>query len=162
MQSKTLAIVSLVFLLAGFGITTHADIPSKPYLNLETAERVLNAALAEAKRLHAPGGSIAIVDAGGHLVLLKRLDNTMPATPPVATGKARTAAIFKTPTAKFETIISGGRTSMLAIDGFMPMRGGIPIVVDGFVIGAIGVSGAASAAQDEEIALAGAAAAGEK
>lgn len=162
MQTQILQKASLVFLLIGLVAASYADIPSKPYLNLETADRVLKTALAEAKRLKAPGASIAIVDDGGHLLLLRRLDNTMPATPPVATGKARTAAIFKTPTAKFETIISDGRTPMLAIEGFMPMRGGVPIVIDGFVIGAIGVSGAASAAQDEEIALAGAAAVGQE
>jgi len=146
-----------VILLVIFGFTAQAEVPSKPYLTLAAAEHVMQAAVREANRLKAPGGSIAIVDDGGHLVLLRRLDNTMPATPPVATGKARTAAIFKTPTSKFETIITEGRTPMLAVEGFMPMRGGVPLVVDGVVIGAIGVSGAASANQDEEIALAGAA-----
>lgn len=151
--------ITLLMLCLGLGTAVQADVPNKPYMTLATAERVMQAALTEARNLKAPGGSIAIVDDGGHLVLLQRLDNTMPATPPVATGKARTAAIFKTPTAKFETMISEGRTPMLKVEGFMPMRGGVPIVVNGVVIGAIGVSGAASAAQDEEIALAGGAAA---
>lgn len=152
--------MTLFVLSIGVSVLAQADVPNKPFLTLVAAEHVMQAALAQAKRLKAPGGSIAVVDDGGHLVLLKRLDNTMPATPPVATGKARTAAIFKTPTAKFETIIRDGRTPMLNIEGFTPMRGGVPIVVGGMVIGAIGVSGAASAAQDEEIALAGAAAIG--
>ena len=160
MRSTLFSVVSLFLVYLIPAAVTSAGVPSKPYLRLENAERVMEAAMAEAKRLKAPGGSIAIVDDGGHLLLLRRLDNTMPATPPVATGKARTAAIFKTPTSKFEEIISNGRTPMLNIEGFTPMRGGVPLVVDGVVVGAIGVSGAASAAQDEEIALAGAAAVG--
>lgn len=160
MHQKNDLSIMLFLLLVVVGSVALAEAPSKPFLTLAAAERVMHAALLEAGRLEAPGGSIAIVDDGGHLVLLRRLDNTMPATPPVAIGKARTAAIFKTPTSRFESIITEGRTPMLAIEGFMPMRGGVPLVVDGVIIGAIGVSGAASAAQDEEIALAGAAALG--
>ena len=156
-MQRTIRCLPVVILLVAAGFAARADTPYKPYLTLASAERVMHAAVREARRLDAPGGSIAIVDDGGHLVLLRRLDNTMPATPPVATGKARTAAIFKTPTSKFETIITEGRTPMLAVEGFMPMRGGVPLVIEGVVIGAIGVSGAASAHQDEEIALAGAA-----
>lgn len=162
MQKNMLSSISCILACIALTVPAAASMPTKPYLTLEHAERVMRAALAEAERLKAPGGSIAIVDDGGHLLLLRRLDNTMPATPPVATGKARTAAIFKTPTARFEEIISNGRTPMLNIADFTPMRGGIPIVVDGVVIGAIGVSGAASAAQDEEIALAGASVIGDR
>ena len=154
--------VTFTVLLLALGSAAQSEVPTKPYLTLDIADRVMHAALDKAGQVKAPGGSIAIVDDGGHLVLLRRLDNTMPATPPVATGKARTAAIFKTPTSRFETIVTEGRTPMLAVEGFMPMRGGVPIVIDGIVIGAIGVSGAASAAQDEEIAVAGAAAVGKR
>src|SRR5437764_4712439 len=73
-------------------------------------------------------------------------------------GKARTAVLFKKPTRFFEELINKGRTAMTAVDGFTPLIGGIPIVTDGQVVGGIGVSGAASANQDEELALAGAAA----
>ena len=132
------------------------EAPTKPYMNMEMAQKVLDGAIAYAKEVEAPGGSIAIVDDGGHLILLHRMDGTMPATPPIATGKARTAALFRMPTLKFEDITRGGRVSMLKIEGFMPMQGGIPIKIDGHVIGAIGVSGASSAPQDEEIAIAGA------
>lgn len=162
MRQKAYTLFVLTILSLGLGTAPRADVPTKPYLTLADAQHVMQAAMTKAKNVKAPGGSIAIVDDGGHLVLLQRLDNTMPATPPVATGKARTAAIFKTPTSKFETIVTEGRTPMLAVDGFMPMRGGVPLVVNGVVIGAIGVSGAASAAQDEEIALAGAAAIGRR
>jgi glc operon protein GlcG len=78
----------------------------------------------------------------------------------VSAGKARTAALFRKPTRVFEDIIRRGRTPMLKIDDFTPMQGGVPIVVAGEVVGAIGVSGAASAPQDEVLALAGAAAFG--
>jgi glc operon protein GlcG len=144
--------------LAMLALAASADAQSlehKPALTLEGATEVMAAAKAEAKRLNAPDGTIAIVDDGGHLILLERLDGTFPSTPPVATGKARTAAIFRTPTARFETIIRDGRTPMLNIEGFTPMQGGVPIVAAGHVVGGIGVSGAASAPQDEEIAIAG-------
>jgi uncharacterized protein GlcG (DUF336 family) len=73
-------------------------------------------------------------------------------------GKARTAALFKKPTAAFEEIIRGGRTPMVALEDFTPLQGGVPILVDGAVVGAIGVSGAASAQRDEDVAKAGASA----
>ncbi len=134
-----------------------APLVTKGSLSLEGAKQVLAAASAEAKR-QAAGGVIAVVDDGGHLVCLERLDGTFPAGAEVSIGKARTAALFKRPTKAFEDIIAKGRTAMVTIEGFTPLQGGIPIVVDGQVVGAIGVSGAASAQADEEIALAGASA----
>jgi glc operon protein GlcG len=74
-------------------------------------------------------------------------------------GKARTAVLFQKPTKVFEDIINKGRTTMVALEDFTPMQGGIPIVVKGEIIGGIGVSGTASAQQDEEVAIAGAEAA---
>ena len=96
-----------------------------PSLTMDDARTALDAALQEAERLDAPGGTIAVVDGGGHLVLLHRIDGMAPATPPVAVGKARTAAIFRAPTGGFEQIINGGRAAMLNIDGFTPMQGGV-------------------------------------
>ncbi len=127
----------------------------KRTLTLEGARVVLAAAIADAKRKNGTG-AIAVVDDAGHLVCLEKLDGTFLVSPEISIGKARTAAVFKKPTADFERIIREGRTAMVALDGFTPLQGGVPIVVDGNVIGAIGVSGAASAAQDEEIAIAGA------
>src|SRR5262249_55931475 len=106
----------------------------------------------------APGAAIAVVDAGGNLIALERLDGTFTAGANVSIGKARTAALFKQRTRVFEELVNKGRTAMTALNDFTPLIGGIPIVVDGQVAGAIGVSGAASAQQDEELALAGAAA----
>ena len=97
-------------------------------------------------------GARHVVDAGGHLLCLERLDGTFPAAATVAVEKARTAAIFRRETRVFEDAIRGGRTSLAAVSVMTPLEGGVPIVVDGVVIGAIGVSGAQSSQQDEELA----------
>ena len=128
-------------------------------LGLEGARLVAGAAEAKAKSLGA-GSAIAVVDQGGNLLYLARLDGTFPAGSMVSVGKARTAALFKKPTKFFEDVVNNGRTTMVALPDFTPLQGGVPIVVDGEVVGGIGVSGAASAPQDEEIALAGVAALG--
>jgi glc operon protein GlcG len=97
-----------------------------------------------------------VVDEGGNLVAVERLDNTFAAGANISIGKARTAALFKRPTKFFEDVINKGRTAMATLPDFTPLQGGIPIIVDGQVVGAVGVSGAASAQQDEELAIAGA------
>ena len=127
-------------------------------LTLEGAQKVMDAAIAEAHRLNAPGGAIAIVDDGGHAVLTARLDNTFPAAATISLGKARTSALFRKPTKFFEDVVNKGRTTMVALPDtlFTPLQGGVPLVVDGETVGAIGMSGAASATQDEEIAMVGA------
>ena len=130
----------------------------KRILTLAEARVVAAAATAEAKKLEAPGGAIAVVDDGGHLVYLERLDGTFPAAASVSTAKARTAATFRKATADFENAIRGGRTSLVAVAEMTPLQGGVPILLGGQVVGAVGVSGAASAQQDEDIAKAAAAA----
>ena len=147
-----LAIFTAVVLTAG---ASHAQVAPKKALTLDGAKRVIAAAVAEARRNNA-GGAIAVVDDGGNLMALERLDGTFVAGANISIGKARTAAMFKLPTKRFEDIIKNGRTAMVALPDFTPLQGGIPIIVDGQVVGAIGVSGAASAAQDEEIAMVGA------
>ena len=137
-------------------IVAQAQVINKKALTLTGARTVITAAIAAAKQKKAPGGAIAVVDDGGNLVALERLDNTFSAAANVSIGKARTAAIFKHPTKFFEDAIKNGRTSLLAMPDFTPLQGGVLIEVEGQVIGAIGVSGAASAQQDEEIAIAGA------
>ncbi|MGE0812635.1 MAG: heme-binding protein [Vicinamibacterales bacterium] len=127
-------------------------------LNLDAARSAIKAANAAAQRLKAPGGAIAVVDTGGHLVMLERLDGSFPASAAVAIEKARTAAVFRMPTRNFEDAVSKGRTSLVAVDVMLPLRGGVPLVRGGQVVGAVGVSGAASAQQDDEIADAVAAA----
>ena len=125
-------------------------------LSLDRAKQIAASAASEAKRLKAPGGAIAIVDAGGHLIYLERLDGTFPAAAAVSTEKARTAAIFQRPTSDFEDAIRGGRNALLGVDVMTPLQGGVPIRSGGVVVGAIGVSGAASAQQDTDIANAAA------
>jgi glc operon protein GlcG len=136
-----------------------AQVVDKKSLTLDGARRLIAGATGFARQHNAPGGVIAVVDDGGNLMALERLDGTFAAGANISIGKARTAALFKKPTRVFEETINKGRTAMAALVDFTPLQGGIPVEVDGLVIGGIGVSGAASAQQDEEIALAGAAAA---
>jgi glc operon protein GlcG len=149
-----------LFLLAFSAIAgaAQAQTVDKKSLTLEGARRVIASALAEAKRLQAPGGVIAVVDDGGNLMALERLDGTFAAGATISIGKARTAVLFKRPTKVFEDLIKNGRTAMTALPDslFTPLQGGIPITVDGQIVGGVGVSGAASAQQDEELAIAGA------
>jgi len=133
-----------------------AQVADKPGLTLDGAKQVIVAAVAEAKHVNAPGGVIAVVDDGGNLMAVERIDGTFAAGANISIGKARTAVLFKKPTKVFEDIINKGRTAMTALQDFTPLQGGVPIEVDGKVIGGVGVSGAASAQQDEELAIAGA------
>jgi glc operon protein GlcG len=149
---------ALTAVMLGAALQAQAQVATRKVLTLDGAQKVLAAALAEARRLNAPGSAIAIVDDGGHPVLAARLDNTFAAGATISLGKARTSALFRKPTKFFEDIVNKGRTTMVALPDqlFTPLQGGVPITVDGEVVGAIGVSGAASAPQDEEIAIAGA------
>jgi glc operon protein GlcG len=134
------------------------QIVEKKTLTLLGAERVIAAAKAEAQKLQAPGGVIAVVDDGGNLMALERLDGTFSAGANISIGKAKTAVMFKKPTRFFEELINSsgkGRTVMTALENFTPLIGGIPIVVDGQIVGGVGASGAASADQDEQLAIAG-------
>jgi len=133
-----------------------AQTVDKKSLNLDGAKKAIAAAVEYAKKNNAPGGVIAIVDEGGNLMALERLDGTFAMGATISIGKARTAVLFKKSTRFFEELINKGRTAMTAVDGFIPLIGGIPIMIDGQVVGGVGVSGAASANQDEELALAGA------
>jgi glc operon protein GlcG len=150
------AIITAAAAMSGLLAPADAQVTEKKGLTLDAARRVVAAALAEAKGVKAPGGVVAVVDDGGNLVALERLDDTFPAGASISIDKARTAALFRRPTKVFEEIVNKGRTTMVALPDFTPLQGGIPISVDGQVIGAVGVSGAASAQQDEELALAGA------
>ena len=157
---KRYARLSLAVALALFGAAAQAQVADKKGLTLDGAKKVIAAALAQAKKINAPGGVVAVVDEGGNLVAVERLDNTFAAGATISIGKARTSALFKRPTKAFEDIIKNGRTSMVALPDafFTPLQGGVPLTVDGQVVGAVGVSGAASAQQDEELAIAGASA----
>jgi uncharacterized protein GlcG (DUF336 family) len=151
---KNVAFAGLV--LAVSAVSAFAQIADKKSLTLEGARAVITAAKDFARKNNAPGGVIAVVDDGGNLVALERLDGTFSAGANISIGKAKTAVMFKRPTKFFEEIIKNGRTAMVALPDFTPLQGGVPISVDGQIIGGVGVSGAMSAQQDEELAIAGA------
>jgi glc operon protein GlcG len=151
---KAIGSALAVLLLASTAVSADEPVATKKTLTLEGARKAIAAALAEARKNNATG-VVAVVDDGGNLMALERLDGTFAAGANVSIGKARTAVLFKKPTKFFEDVIAKGRTAMVTVD-FTPLQGGIPILVDGQVVGGIGVSGASSAQQDEELALAGA------
>jgi uncharacterized protein GlcG (DUF336 family) len=141
--------------IAGAGAElSFADVPALTY---EGAKLAAEAAGAEAAR-RGVAPVISAVDAGGALMYLVRPDHAQVASVEVTTDKARTAAIYRRPSKDFEDHASGGRPSALHLARAVPLQGGIPIEHDGQVIGAIGVSGATSADEDNELAQIGAAA----
>jgi uncharacterized protein GlcG (DUF336 family)/mannose-6-phosphate isomerase-like protein (cupin superfamily) len=150
--AATLALIAL----AG---TARAELPEQKTLSYADAQQIIAAATGEAKREGA-GAAVAVVDAGGNLIAVGRVDGTFPAGAAISIGKAKTAALFRKPTKFFEDVINKGRTAMTTLPDFTPLQGGVPVVVDGQVVGAVGVSGARSAQNDEEIAMIGAAAVG--
>src|SRR6266498_1900062 len=128
------------------------EVPALTYDGARVAAEAAGAVAAE--RGVAP--VVSAVDAGGALVYLVRPDSAQVASVEVTTDKARTAAIYRRPSKDFEEQASGGRPSALHLARAVPLQGGIPLTVDGEVIGAIGVSGATSADEDQELALIGA------
>lgn len=157
-MKRILRAAAIALVLFSLSSVAQAQVTDKKTLTLDGAKRVIAAAVAYAKKNNAPGGVIAVVDDGGNLMALERLDGTFAAGANISIGKARTAVLFKRPTKAFEDIIKNGRTAMVALPDsfFTPLQGGIPIMVDGQIVGGVGVSGAASAQQDEELAIAGA------
>ncbi len=151
-------IAAMILALASLTSVAQAQTTEKKSLTIDGAKKVIAAAVAYAKKNNAPGGVIAVVDEGGNLMALERLDGTFAAGANISIGKARTAVLFKRPTKAFEDIIKNGRTAMVALPDayFTPLQGGVPITIDGQIVGGVGVSGASSAQQDEELAMAGA------
>lgn len=132
---------------------------TKPYLNGEQARRMAAAAEAEASK-HQWAVSLAIVDDGGHLLWLQRLDGAAPISAEIAPAKARTAALGRRESKTYEEMINGGRTAFLSAPTLQGMlEGGVPVMVDGHCVGAVGVSGVKSE-QDVQVARAGIAALG--
>ncbi len=132
---------------------------SKPILTLDDVKKIAAAAEAEAIANNWPV-AIAIVDDGGHLLWLQRMDNVAPISAHIAPAKAKTAALGRRESRIYEELINNGRVSFLSapeIEGML--EGGVPIVVDGHYIGAVGVSGVKSS-EDAQIAKAGIAALG--
>lgn len=140
--------MSLLFVAGAF-----AQLATKKALTLEIAKQIAAAAEKEA------AGSkltmvIAILDDGGNLIYLERMDDTQIGSIEVAQQKARSAVSFKRPTKAFEDALAGGRTAILRLSGAVPVEGGLPLIVDGKIVGAIGCSGGTSQ-QDGVVAKAG-------
>ena len=153
-QLSILTFIAVTALTFADEHTESSQVTVKHALTLEGARKVGEAAMKFAKE-NGVGPSIAVVDEGGYLLYFVRSEGSFAAGANVSVGKAHTSAIFKKPTKDFEDIINKGRFTMTALTDFTPLQGGVPIIHDGQVIGAIGVSGAKSAAQDEEVAKAG-------
>ncbi len=129
--------------------------PYGPPIGLDNARKIMTAAEAEAAKNNW-AVVIAIIDSGGHIVMLHRADNVQLSSIDISQGKAKTALMFKRPTKVLDDAIQSGGPGLrfLALKDIVPLEGGIPIVMDGKIVGAIGVSGVLSA-QDSQIARAG-------
>jgi glc operon protein GlcG len=129
---------------------------TKPVLTVAETTKILDAARAEAEK-NQWAVTIAVADDGGHLLSLLRLDGCAPLGAYIAPEKARTAALGRRESKVYEDMINGGRTAFLSAPLTATLEGGVPVIVDGQVIGAVGVSGV-KADQDAQVAKAGAAA----
>ncbi len=121
------------------------------------AKKLMKAAVASATKHKVPG-AIAIVDSGGHLILVERLDGTMQAATNIANGKAATAVAFQRPTKSIEDVILSGRSPMLILNNstsqpYIPLKGGYPITHENEIIGGIAVAGTMDAEMDEVVVL---------
>jgi glc operon protein GlcG len=158
MSPKSVLKSFVALLLAFCASPAFAQMPN-PYgmsISLENAKKVAAPALAEARK-NDWTMAVAIVDTAGNLVYFERMDGNQAASPNIAIDKARSAALFKRPTKALQDALAAGGDGlrMLALQGAVPVEGGIPLLVDGKIIGAIGVSGGASS-QDSQCAQAGA------
>lgn len=147
----------LAVAIVGMAVAASAaaeELPTKRSLSLSVAKQIAAAAEKHAKE-NQWNVCIAIVDDGGHLIYFQRLDGTQTGSVLVSQRKAQTAIAFKRPTKVFEEGVAGGRNALLALPGAVPLEGGVPLVVEGQMVGAIGVSGV-TAQQDGQIAQAGA------
>lgn len=149
------AVFTGLILCVGSSVSAQAPIPYGEPISLEQAKKVIAAAEVEAKKNNWPV-AIAVVDGSGFLVAFQRLDNTQLGSVEVALEKAKTSALFRRPTKVFEEMLvtGGAGLKVLKLPGALPIEGGLPIVKDGKIIGAIGVSGVKST-EDAQVATAG-------
>jgi uncharacterized protein GlcG (DUF336 family) len=154
LRSTAFALVAACLATAALAQTPPPPPLYGPSITLDVAKKVAAAAETEAKK-NGFMMAIVIVDTAGHLTYFERIDSTQTASIDIAIGKAVSANDFKRPTKAFEEQLAGGRTAILALPHALPVEGGIPLMMDGKVVGAIGVSGGTSA-QDGQVAAAGA------
>ena len=152
---KTLVGACILALMAVGQAAAQTPPPYGPPIGIENARKVMAAAEAEAGKNNW-AVVIAIIDSGGHLVMLHRHDNVQLSSIEISQGKAKTALMFKRPSKVLDDAISTGGAGLrfLALKDIVPLEGGVPIVMDNKIVGAIGVSGVLSA-QDAQIARAG-------
>jgi glc operon protein GlcG len=140
-----MSVVVLIFLLSAMPTIAQSPAPYGPPISLENAKRVAAVAIGEA---HKNGWTmaVAVVDPGGNLVYYEKMDNTQLGSAKVSIDKARSAALFKRPTKAFADRVAAGGAGVgaLAIEGAVPVEGGVPLLLDGHIVGAIGLSGDSS------------------
>ena len=152
---KVITVLSVVlFVSSGVALAQQMPNPYGPNIGLATAKKVAAAAAAEAVKMKI-NVVITVVDTGGNLIYLERFDVVQYGSIDAAVHKAKCSVAYKRPTKAFEDTIGSGKTAYLTLDGIIAIEGGVPIIQDGKIIGAIGVSGGA-AAQDGQVAMAGA------
>ncbi len=155
---RVLKIISILcvmfFIISGVAVAQQMPNPYGPNINLATAKKVAAAAAQEAIKMKI-NVVIVIVDTGGNLLYLERFDVVQYGSIDAAVHKAKCSVAYKRPTKAFEDLISGGKMAYLTLDGIIAIEGGVPIMQNGKIIGAIGVSGGA-AVQDGQVATAGA------
>src|SRR5499426_3284443 len=160
---KTLKpLIAVAAMIVATAFTSLAQQPPAPYgapMSLDAAKKAMAAAEAEAVKNNWPV-AIAILDTTGSLIMLQKLDNTQTGSVEIAIGKARTALDFRRPSKAMQDVVAGGGAGLrlLSVRSMLALEGGVPVVVDGKVVGAVGVSGVTSE-QDAQVAMAGAAAA---
>ena len=149
-------LLGVAFALAAFSV--QAQLVDRKALTLAEAKKAVAAGIEEAKKNNW-AVVVVVVDDAGAVLSLDRLETAQRPSVEIAIGKARTAALFRRPSAAMEEAIAKGRTALLSVDGFVFLQGGVPILINGETIGAVGVSGVQSQ-QDEQVAKAGAAVVG--
>jgi uncharacterized protein GlcG (DUF336 family) len=156
MHSKTLATFVAGLSLWAAASSVQAQVPQYgPNVSHEQARKAVAAAIADARKQNLPM-AVAVVDTAGQLVAFERMDNTQTASTAVAQDKAVSAAMYRRPTKVFQDLVAGGGVGLrvLTLRGANAVEGGLPLMVDGKIIGAIGVSGGSSE-QDGVVAKAG-------
>jgi glc operon protein GlcG len=146
-------VLAVALVAPGFATAQSAPIPYGAPVTTETAKKVAAAALAEAKK-NGWNVAVSVVDSGGILAYFEKSENTQYGSVEASLEKARTSSAFRRPSKAFEDVVLGGKVNYTKLPGATPLEGGLPIVVDGKIVGAVGVSGATSA-QDGICAKAG-------
>ncbi len=156
LRSALKPLLALWLVLAASSAAAQMPNPYGVPIGLESAKKAAAAAVAEARKNNWTM-AVAITDIAGDLVYFEKMDGTQTGSVAVAIGKARSAALFKRPSKVFQDVLAGGGAGVriLGLEGAVPIDGGLPLVMDGKIVGAIGLSGGTSD-QDGQVAKAGA------